>query len=67
MGHWPASVRHWTNIAAVGDIVAAQKELAPLFGTQLVDLRIDSGWDAHNSTRYLNTLEAGKAIAHALS
>jgi hypothetical protein len=67
MGHWPASVRHWTNIAAAGDIVAAQKELAPLFGTQLVDLRIDSGWDAHNSTRYLNTLEAGKAIAHALS
>jgi hypothetical protein len=67
MGIWPAVVRRWTNIAARGDIVAAQKELAPLFGSAVEDKLIDSGWDAHSSTRYLNTFEAGVAVARALS
>jgi hypothetical protein len=67
LGRWPGSVGHWTNVAAVGDIVAAQKKLAPLFGDNVEDLVIDSGWDAHSSTRYLNSAEAGGAVARALA
>jgi hypothetical protein len=67
IGRWPGHVLQWTNVAAVGDIVAAQKELKPLFGNQVDDRTIDSGWDAHSSTRYLNSLQAGSAVAQALS
>jgi hypothetical protein len=67
IGRWPPGVKYWTNIAAKGDIVAAQKKLAPLFDKGVEDVVIDSGWDAHSSTRYLNTVEAGTAIARALS
>jgi hypothetical protein len=66
LGRWPGIVDHWTNVAAVGDIVAAQKQLAPLFGNKVEDVVIDSGWDAHSSTRYLNSIEAGRAVARAL-
>ena len=67
LGRWPGNVKHWDNIAAVGDIVAAQKQLAPLFGNDLVDHVIDSGWDAHSSTRYLNSDQAGAAMAKSLA
>jgi hypothetical protein len=67
LGHWPGVVKHWTNIAALGDIVAAQKRLAPLFGDTIEDVIIDSGWDAHSSTRYLNSVEAGRTVARALA
>jgi hypothetical protein len=66
-GTWPGNVTHWTNVAARGDIVAAQKELAPLFGGRVTDVLIDSGWKAHDSTRYLNTPQAGVAIGRGLS
>lgn len=66
LGAWPKYVRYWTNIAATGDIVAAEKKLAPVFGSRVEDFVIDSGWDAHSSTRYLNTLSAGRAVARAL-
>lgn len=67
IGRWPGAVKQWTNIAADGDIVAAQKELAPLFGNDVHDMRIDSGWDAHSSTRYLNTAQAGEALFRGLA
>lgn len=67
IGVWPGRVAQWTNVAARGDIVAAQKELAPRFGDGVVDLLIDSGWDAHSSTRYLNSIQAGTAVARALA
>jgi hypothetical protein len=67
LGRWPGHVKHWTNVAARGDIVAAQKTLAPLFDADVEDRLIDSGWDAHSSTRYLNTSQAGSAIARGLS
>jgi hypothetical protein len=67
IGDWPGAVKQWTNIAADGDIVAAQKELAPLFGNDVHDVRIDSGWDAHSSTRYLNTAQAGEALFRGLA
>src|SRR5262249_3909147 len=66
-GIWPGRVRNWTNIAAKGDIVAAVKELAPLFGDRVHDKLIHSGLDAHNSERYLNTIQAGQAIARGLA
>jgi hypothetical protein len=66
IGQWPGGVERWINVAATGDIVAAQKALAPLFGEGVEDHLIDSGWDAHSSTRYLNTAAAGSAIAAAL-
>ncbi len=66
-GAWPGGVRRWTNIAATGDIVAAEKRLAPLFGPRVEDFVIESGWDAHSSTRYLNSEQAGRAIARALA
>jgi hypothetical protein len=66
-GAWPTNVKRWVNIAANGDIVAAQKKLAPLFRGTAHDHTIDSGWDAHSSTRYLNTKEAGQAIVSALA
>lgn len=66
LGQWPGKVSEWTNIAARGDIVAAQKQLAPFFGSKVNDVIIDSGWDAHSSTRYLNSVEAGRAVARAL-
>jgi hypothetical protein len=47
--------------------VAAEKKLAPFFRADLEDVVIDSGWDAHSSTRYLNTAAAGAAVARALT
>lgn len=67
LGHWPGAVKQWSNVAARGDIVAAQKKLAPVFGGQLEDIAIDSGWDAHSSTRYLNAMQTGRAIGRALA
>ena len=66
IGAWPGRVAEWTNVAARGDIVAAQKELAPRFGDRVVDVLVDSGWDAHSSSRYLNSVQAGTAAARAL-
>ncbi len=65
-GRWPGAVRRWVNIAAAGDIVAAQKTLSPFFAGGVEDELIDSGWDAHSSVRYLNTKAAGEAIASVL-
>lgn len=66
IGQWPGKVKYWRNVAADGDPVAAEKRLATCFGNGVEDRPIHSGWDAHNSTRYLNSLEAGEAIARSL-
>jgi hypothetical protein len=70
-GQWPGRVQSWTNIAARGDIVAAEKQLAPLFGSGvtdiITDIIIDSGWDAHSARRYLDSRQAGAAIASGLT
>ena len=66
IGRWPGKVKYWRNIAASGDPVAAEKRLAARFGEQVEDRIIDCGWDAHSSTRYLNSREAGEAIARSL-
>ena len=66
IGPWPGNVMHWRNVAASGDPVAAEKKLAGCFGSKVEDRTIDSGWDAHSSTRYLNSCEAGEAVARSL-
>jgi hypothetical protein len=66
IGHWPGNVEHWTNIADRGDIVANPKELRPLFGDPLKDLRVNNGSDAHHGERYLTAIETATAIAQGL-
>ena len=62
-GDWPGSVRSWTNIADEGDVVALVKDLRPLFGERVKGHLVHNGSSAHDATRYLNTREAGQAVA----
>lgn len=66
IGVWPGRVKHWTNIADRGDIVALQKKLAPLFGDQVKDILVCNGSEAHHGERYLTTKEVGKAACIGL-
>ncbi|MGW6310400.1 hypothetical protein ACWFRQ_37235 [Streptomyces niveus] len=64
--HWPAPVERWTNIADAGDVVALAKELAPLFGDRVHDVRVHNGVRAHDVRPYLTARQTGRAIAEAL-
>jgi hypothetical protein len=66
LGHWPADVRHWTNIADTGDIVALEKNLGSFFGNAVKDILVNNGSDAHHGERYLVTKEAGEAVREGL-
>ncbi|MER7873251.1 hypothetical protein ABTY63_06750 [Streptomyces solisilvae] len=66
LARWPAPVKHWTNIADAGDVVALAKELAPSFGHRVRDLRVHNGSEAHDVRPYLTARETGQAIAEAL-
>jgi hypothetical protein len=66
-GVFPDNVERWTNVADEGDIVALTKALDPLFGGPIHDLRINNGARAHDASRYLTTVETGRAIAAALA
>jgi hypothetical protein len=66
IGAWPGVVKHWTNIADKGDIVALEKKLTPFFGNEVRDILVYNGSDAHHGERYLTTKEAGEAIAAGL-
>ncbi|HVV19953.1 MAG TPA: hypothetical protein VHF06_10990 [Pseudonocardiaceae bacterium] len=66
----PASLRGWTNIAARGDIVAAEPDLGECFGndprltcTELVD----NGTRPHDATHYLVKPETGRALIAAFT
>ncbi len=65
-GTWPLGVHTWVNIADRGDVVALQKELAPLFGDRLRDRRVYNGATAHDARPYLTSIETGEALAKAL-
>ncbi|MFD4630419.1 hypothetical protein ACFVYR_22595 [Streptomyces sp. NPDC058284] len=65
-GQWPGSVRHWTNIADEGDVVALVKDLRPLFGERVRCHLVHNGAQAHDVTRYLCTGEAGRAVGEGL-
>ena len=68
-GKWP-NVVQWFNIADKGDIVALEKDLAPLFkgnANQVVnDKRVYNGWESHSVEIYLTARETGEAIAKGL-
>lgn len=62
----PPNVRRWVNVADNGDIVALEKDLAPLF-KGVEDVRVYNGWQSHDGSRYLNSKLVGAAIAAALA
>jgi hypothetical protein len=70
----PESVKTWTNIADVDDLVAAELELRFLFPpatgqlpVPMVDLRADNGAKPHASEYYLGKKSVGSALASALA
>lgn len=62
-------VKHWTNIADEGDLVALEKKLSPLFGSgnQVEDHLIYNGWQSHSVLRYLTAEATGRGVMHGLS
>jgi hypothetical protein len=71
VGAWPGTVARWVNIADPDDFVALRKQLKTLFrapggeaGVQ--DLGVDNGDEPHNISRYLNSLQSGKALGAVL-
>lgn len=65
-GAWPRGIKRWTNVSDDGDVVALVKKLGPLFGDELVDLRIVNGAHAHDVMPYLTAPETGRAVADGL-
>lgn len=65
VGTWP-NVKQWYNIADKGDIVALEKDLAPLFSSRVIDKYVYNGWESHSAERYLTTKETGQAIASGI-
>ncbi|MFB9537259.1 MULTISPECIES: hypothetical protein [Streptomyces] len=66
LGQWPGSVKHWTNIADGGDVVALVKDLRPVFGEQVLSFLIHNGAKAHSVTPYLTAQQTGAAIRAGL-
>lgn len=66
LGAWPGPVRHWTNIADRGDIVALTDRLRDRFGDRVADERIDNGPRMHDFARYLSAPRTGAAVARGL-
>ena len=66
-GAWPGGLRHWTNVADTGDIVALEKDLRSLFGDDVEDRRVFNGPDAHSIRAYMTARETGEAVARELS
>jgi hypothetical protein len=64
---WPGSVPQWTNIADRHDIVAAVKQLAPLFGGKVRDLIVENEVLAHDVMPYLTAPETGAVLFEMLN
>jgi hypothetical protein len=65
-GRWPPGIERWVNLSDNGDVVALMKKLGPLFGSDIVDIRINNGATAHDVRPYLTARETGEAIAYGL-
>ena len=52
----------WVNISDNGDVVALNKQLAPLFSGPIVDIEIDNGAHVHDISPYLTACQTGAAI-----
>ncbi len=68
-GHplWPGSVKHWVNIAAVGDHACAEPRLSSVFGGRVVDRLVDNGHRAHDPQPYMNNRTTGSVLAEAIA
>ncbi len=71
-GAWPGAVRRWVNIADPDDVVALRKDLAGLFPPPpgvdpVLDEPVENGDEPHAISRYLNSAEAGTAVAAVLA
>ena len=64
---WPGSVRHWVNIAAVGDHACAEPRLSTVFGDRVVDRLVDNGHRAHDPQPYMNNRTTGSVLAEAIA
>lgn len=65
-GCWPRHAASWTNIADGHDIVASEKNLAPLFGDRVEDVLVDNGSLAHDIGPYFTAAATGRAVFQAL-
>lgn len=65
-GQWPAPVRRWTNVTAIGDLVADGRPVADVFAG-VVERRVDNGHRAHDPEPYLCAPETATAVASALA
>lgn len=66
--NWPGSVRRWVNIAASQDVVAAVKEIAPVYGAKVEDvLVLNTRLTAHDTAPYLSNVHTSRAISRALT
>lgn len=66
-GYWPARVRAWANIADAGDVVALVEDLRPLFGADILQIRVHNGVHAHDMAPYLTDRLTGGAIVAGLN
>ena len=64
---WPGSVKHWVNIAAVGDHACAEPRLSSVFGDRVIDRLVDNGHRAHDPQPYMNHRTTGAVLAEALA
>ncbi|MFJ5718367.1 hypothetical protein [Streptomyces sp. NPDC093149] len=62
----PGPTPRWTNVVDEGDVVAAVKDLSPLFGPALEGKVVHNGSRAHDATAYLTASETGRAVAEGL-
>ena len=69
---FPPLVRRWVNIADRNDLVAAEPDLAPQFGTPPEGARFDAAWTVvngakpHEGTFYLGKKQVGSPVAEAI-
>ena len=63
---WPAGLRRWVNVAAVGDLATGEGVLSARFGEHVEDRRVDNGHRAHDPEPYLNNPKTGEAVLSAL-
>jgi len=71
---FPVAVRHWMNVADRNDIVAAEPDLAPLFGPTAPSgavveggYTVENGAKPHQADFYLTKAQVGRPIGALLS
>lgn len=65
-GTWPEGIVRWINIADSRDLVALEKRLSNIFGSQVEDYLVENGGTMHNISPYLTSRELGISILESL-